>query len=339
MCTNNNCPDFFFDHSAPPLLYASPDIIASGAGDTITAGGVPPTTNVRVHNSGQAGKATVALYLSSPGTGVLLNAAHRLGEVTTLADVPKCEGKLDGTISGAKESPFDAVSIDWNPLTYFDAAPGKTVHVCLFAQVRFDSPFIGCSATTSYPATPNPNLAANAQHNIDIVGVKAKMLRRNGGMAFGFAAINPFSKPINSRLVARIVTLQDPQYAVLVSRGLLAKLIKEDFTLQESADIGIALGKERIVVPVRADVSKALRSVPRLGHTGEVDGKTFEQLRTTELAKGQQVDLMPHEMHQAFVRISVPETSTQRQMFAVDIRHEDLDGKVVGGLVVILRIL
>src|SRR3569623_85906 len=165
MCTNTAAPDYFFDTPGKP--YASLDIDPGPTGPLHM--GTIYTTKVTVHNSGmQAAPATVMLCVCPPGTNVIAGTAFLLNEANTSSDVPACTGANVGTRSGA-QALANAWSVLWNPdsIPNLTASPGNTVHMCLFAQVRYDGSLLGTTAT-SYPTNSDPNTPHNAQHNIDV---------------------------------------------------------------------------------------------------------------------------------------------------------------------------
>jgi hypothetical protein len=114
--------------------------------------------------------------------------------------------------------------------------------------------------------------------------------------------------------------------------------------LLDTVHHGLTLGKERLIVsPVVPAQPRKRTHMFRLGHTGKVQRRAFDRLSETKLSHEQQVDLLPGEVRQGFLQLSVPEHAKRGQLFAIDIRHEvKRPGhhglQPIGGLIVMLKI-
>jgi hypothetical protein len=346
VCTKNDCPDFFFDHTDTTNLYYSPDIDPGTTGQLHA--GTNYTAKVRVHNSGAAGTATVTLYVSPPGTNVIPGGAVALGgEADTSNPVPACTGTVGSGDVGAGVSDPNWWSFSWDPGSYFVPHVGNLVHTCLFAQVRLKAS-LGCAAVP-YPASNDPTQRGNAQHNIDIVGVELRILRKDRKMHFGFGVVNPLDETVQGLIVARPVHKAQPEFQSLLRMQSLAHL-QQHGQLRAPAAAGLVLGKERIVTP-RVSQAELRRRSDRegyvhkpyfLGHTGEVDQATFKNLAIGPAERQQRLQLLPGEIHQAFVEVEAPAEAKPGDFFITDIRHEVERGgvsHVLGGLVVVFQIV
>jgi hypothetical protein len=346
MCTNS-CPDLHFDHSN---LYFNPDIDPGTTG-TLQAGGTY-TTTVTVRNSGQtATPATISLYVCPPGTNVTFaGAAVLAANIVTVGDVPACSGAVDGTDNGAGVlAPISGsgyFSVSWSPGAYFSSNPGNTVHVCLFAQVRFDG-FSGCPAV-GYPASTDPSLRGNAQHNIDIADVNFMLLRRrNHRFHFGFGVVNPLREPLEGELVVQAIDPESRALAGMKKVRSIARLLQHG-RLRAPRAAQLAFGRERIVAPhvTAEDLRRRLEcrqshALFQLGHTGELEPEVFERLSASAGKPKHAVSLVPGETQQALLELQAPEDARPGDIFAVDIRHEtDRHGarQVVGGLIVLCSV-
>jgi len=351
MCTNAAAPDFFFD--APGKPYASLDIDPGTAGPLHM--GTHYTTKVTVHNSGmQAAPATVKLWVCPPGTNVIAGTAFELNEANTSADVPACTGTNDGTRSGA-QSLANSWSVFWDPASIpsLTASPGNTVHMCLFAQVRYDGSLLGTTAT-AYPTDSDPMTPQNAQHNIDVIDAVYPFKKRFGGERFfGFGIVNPTARELKGQITSYNVKLGDEErYAWLFRNPRFAQLLKGG-KLGALTSAGMVLGKERIVVSrtFEEDDGKAphhherhRRPCRTLGNTGVLERETFLLLAEGKENKKRPVTLVPGEVRQGMIHLVPPGNAKPGDLFAVDIRHEILASgrtktpKLMGGLVVILRV-
>lgn len=374
MCTNASAPDFFFDTPGKP--YASMDIDPGTTG-ALHMGQLYPT-KVTVHNSGmKPAPATVKLWVCPPGTNVIAGTAYFLAETNTTAPVPKCTGTNDGTTSGA-QSLANAWSVLWDPASIpnLTASPGNTVHMCLFAQVRYDGSLLG-TTQTSYPTNSDPNTPQNAQHNIDVIDAVYPFKRRFGGERFfGFGIVNATEREFLGQIASYPVTLEDEKsYPWLFRNPRFARLL-EGGRLRAPASAGLVLGRERIIVPRKfEEETPPPRRDPRdaeqdkgqdyrrhrrchtLGNTGVLDRETFSLLAEGKENKKRTVALIPGEVRQGMIHLVPPPNARPGDLFVVDIRHEVAAAsrgakaktgktkpaatktpKTIGGLVVILRI-
>jgi len=370
MCTNASAPDYFFDTPGKP--YASLDIDPGTAGPLHM--GTLYQTKVTVHNSGmQAAPATVKLWVCPPGTNVIAGTAFPLGEANTSSDVPACTGTNDGTTSGAR-SLANAWSVLWNPASIpsLTASPGNTVHMCLFAQVRYDGSLLGTTAT-AYPTNSDPNTPQNAQHNIDVIDAMYPFKRRFGGERFfGFGIVNATERELVGQIASYPVTLEDEKsYPWLFRNPRFGKLLQGG-RLRAPTSAGLVLGKERIIVtrkfdhevpPQRGEPDKGhdhaghRHHCHTLGNTGVLDHETFLLLAEGKENKKRSVGLIPGEVRQGMIHLVPPPNAKPGDIFVVDIRHEVAAGsrgarakagktksattkppKTIGGLVVIVRV-
>jgi len=362
MCTNTAAPDYFFDTPGKP--YASLDIDPGTTGPLHM--GTFYTTKVTVHNSGmQAAPATVKLWVCPPGTNVIAGTAFLLNEANTSSDVPACTGANDGTRSGA-QALANAWSVLWNPdsIPNLTASPGNTVHMCLFAQVRYDGSLLGTTAT-SYPTNSDPNTPQNAQHNIDVIDAIYPFKGRFGGERFfGFGIVNATERELQGQVAAYPVMLEDEQrYPWLFRNPRFAKLLQGG-RLRALNSAGLVLGKERIIVPrkfedeprTKHDERKPARRCHTLGNTGIIDRETFLLLAEGKENKKRAVSLIPGEVRQGMIHLVPPTNAKPGDVFVVDIRHEIAAAakparakpskakasakppKTIGGLVVIVRV-
>ena len=375
MCTNASAPDYFFDTPGKP--YASLDIDPGTTGPLHM--GTFYTTKVTVHNSGmQAAPATVKLWVCPPGTNVIAGTAYELAEANTSSDVPACTGTNDGTTSGA-QSLANAWSVLWTPssIPNLTASPGNTVHMCLFAQVRYDGSLLGTTAT-AYPTNSDPNTPQNAQHNIDVIDAIYPFKGRFGGERFfGFGIVNATERELTGQIAAYPVTLEDEKsYPWLFRNPRFAKLLQGG-RLRELTSAGLVLGKERIIVPRRfeedqprkpgagkdapapsqGEPDRRFRRCHMLGNTGVVDRETFLLLAEGKENRKRPVGLVPGEVRQGMIHLVPPTNAKPGDLFVVDIRHEVTAGskaarakagkakaaatkppKTIGGLVVIVRV-
>jgi len=368
MCTNATAPDYFFDTPGKP--YASADIDPGATGPLHM--GTLYTTKVTVHNSGmQTAPATVRLWVCPPGTNVIAGTATLLGEVNTSADVPACAGTNDGTRSGAQPL-ANKWKATWDPASIpnLTASPGNTVHMCLFAQVRYDGSVVGSTAT-AYPTDSDPNTPQNAQHNIDVIDAIYPFKGRFGGERFfGFGIVNATERELQGQVTAYPVTLEDEQaYPWLFRSPRYGKLLQGG-RLRPLASAGLVLGKERIIVPRKFedepprqkghdhdkdDQHRHARRCHTLGNTGVLDRQTFLLLAEGKENKKRPVSLIPGEVRQGMIHLVPPSNAKPGDVFVVDIRHEIAPAakvarasktkravarppKTIGGLVVIIRV-
>lgn len=373
MCTNASAPDYFFDIPGKP--YASQDIDPGATGPLHM--GTLYTTKVTVHNSGmQAAPATVKLWVCPPGTNVIAGTAFLLGEANTSSDVPACAGTNDGTTSGAR-SLANAWNVLWDPASIpnLTASAGNTVHMCLFAQVRYDGSLLGTTAT-AYPTNSDPNTPQNAQHNIDVIDAIYPFKKRFGGERFfGFGIVNATERELAGQIAAYPVTLEDEKnYPWLFRNPRFAKLLQGG-RLREPTSASLVLGKERIIVPrkfeegqpqkraggnddatrVQGERDGRYRRCHMLGNTGVIDRETFLLLAEGKENKKRSVGLVPGEVRQGMIHVVPPSNAKPGDLFVVDIRHEVAAGskgakakagkakaaatkppKTIGGLVVIV---
>jgi|GEM_PF-2453983 len=372
MCTNASAPDFFFDTPGKP--YAALDIDPGTTGALHM--GTLYSSKVTVHNSGmQPWPATVKLWVCPPGTNVIAGTAFPLGEANTSGNVPACTGANDGTTSGAG-SLANAWSVLWDPASVpnLTASPGNTVHMCLFAQVRYDGGLLGTTAT-SYPTNSDPNTPQNAQHNIDVIDAIYPFKRRFGGERFfGFGIVNATERELAGQVASYPVTLEDEKsYPWLFRNRRFAKLLQRG-KLRPLASAGLVLGKERIIVsrkfedepprpePRREERDKEhhhgwRRRCHALGNTGLIDRETFLLLAEGKENKKRSVALIPGEVRQGMIHLVPPPNARPGDLFVTDIRHEvaavsrggkaktgrgktapTKPPKTIGGLVVIVRV-
>jgi len=373
MCTNTSAPDYFFDTPGKP--YASLDIDPGTTGPLHM--GTLYNSKVTVHNSGmQAAPATVKLWVCPPGTNVIAGTAFLLGEANTSSDVPACTGTNDGTTSGA-QSLANAWSALWDPISIpnLTASPGNTVHMCLFAQVRYDGSLLGTSPT-AYPTNSDPNTPQNAQHNIDVIDAVYPFKRRLGGERFfGFGIVNATERELLGQIASYPVTLEDEKsYPWLFRNPRFAKLL-QGARLRAPTSAGLVLGKERIIVPRKFEDEPPPKRDPRdgdhdkrhdhrhhrrchtLGNTGVIDRETFLALAEGKENKKRSVALIPGEVRQGMIHLVPPPNAKPGDVFVVDIRHEVAAAsrtgkakagkaktaaakspKTIGGLVVIVRV-
>jgi len=372
MCTNASAPDYFFDTPGKP--YGSLDI-NPGTLLPLHMGTLYPT-KVTVHNSGmQPAPATVKLWVCPPGTNVIAGTAFPLGEANTASDVPACTGTNNGTTSGAG-SLANAWTVVWDPASVpnLTASPGNTVHMCLFAQVRYDGSLLGSTAT-AYPTNSDPNTPQNAQHNIDVIDAVYPFKRRFGGERFfGFGIVNATERELLGQIASYPVTLEDEKsYPWLFRNPRFARLL-EGGKLRAPTSAGLVLGRERIIVPRKFDDEAPPKRDPRggeqdkgqdyrrhrrchtLGNTGVLDRETFSLLAEGKENKKRAVALVPGEVRQGMIHLVPPPNARPGDLFVVDIRHEVATAsrgaktktgktkaatkppKTIGGLVVILRV-
>lgn len=368
MCTNASTPDFFFDTPGKP--YASADIDPGTAGPLHM--GTPYPTKVTVHNSGmQTAPATVRLWVCPPGTNVIAGTAFLLGEANTSFDVPACTGTNDGTKSGA-QSLANGWKVLWDPASIpnLTASPGNTVHMCLFAQVRYDGSVLGTTAT-AYPTNSDPNTPQNAQHNIDVIDAIYPFKGRFGGERFfGFGIVNATERELAGQVAAYPVVLEDEQrYPWLFNNPRFAKLLHGG-RLRPLNSAGLVLGKERIIVPrkfedegpkkrddEKRDDARRHRRCHTLANTGVIDREMFSLLAEGKENKKRSVSLIPGEVRQGMIHLVPPSNAKPGDVFVVDIRHEipasakpaksgkasktkvaAKPPKTIGGLVVIVRV-
>ncbi|MEP6653705.1 MAG: hypothetical protein ABJA82_10120 [Myxococcales bacterium] len=346
MCTSTSAPDFFFSTSGKPYYATDIDPGTTGA----LHAGTNYATKIMVHNSGGAALATVSLHVCPPGTNVTAGTAILLREKDTANPVPACTGTNDGTRSGEQSSAFNDWSYSWDPGAIFTSSPGgSAVHMCLFAQVRFTA----VGGGTSYPNDSDPNTAQNAQHNIDVVDIVYPLKKRSDARQFfAFGIANPFPKKLDTEIITTLIGPESPDREMMMAASRrLAKLIGGD-RLRVPEAAAMALGKERLLAthqfPLqtasdKASLERATRAVRRFGHTGEVPRDTFEQLKDSAVRPKHQVELLPGEVRQGLIDISLPPKANPGDVFVVDVRHQTKSkggrGKLIGGLVVVFRVV
>jgi hypothetical protein len=348
MCTSETSPDFFFSTAGKP--YYADDIDPGTAGELHA--GTAYTTKIRVHNAGGAAPAMVRLYVCPPATSVTAGTALLLREKLTTNPVPACVGSNDGTRSGAQSSSFSDWTYAWDPGNYFTPSPGKSaVHMCLFAQVRSDG-LLG-KPGTNYPTSSDPNVDQNAQHNIDVVDIVYPLRRTDVDRFFAFGIANPLPQAIETEVVAAVIKGDSPELAAMrAGNRRLAKLIGAG-DLAAPVAAGMALGKERLLATHKLPIqvgkgsrARDERSVRRFGSSGELDRDTFDALEDSAVKPKHSVSLLPGEVRQGLLSISLPPKAKPGAIFIVDIRHHlGRKGKsarqptLMGGLLVVFRVV
>lgn len=345
MCTSVSAPDFFFSNAGKPYYATDIDPGTVGA----LHAGTSYTAKVTVHNSGVAAPATVRLYVCPPGTSVTAGTALLIGEANTAVPVPACSGANDGTRTGAGASSPADWTFSWDPADFFTVSAGSpAVHMCLFAQVRYDGSLLGTSPT-SYPGNSNPSTAQNAQHNIDVVDIVYPLKKRaQAQQFFAFGIANPSKKDLVGEIAVQVIRPQSRELeAMLGGSRRLAKLLDQG-ALRVPEAAAVALGKERLVAahqvdeatPDRKVRARAALGVRRFGTTGELDAATFAALKEGAVRGKRAVSLVPGEVRQGLLQVTLPPKAKPGELFVLDVRHQITKGrsaKVIGGLVVVFR--
>lgn len=303
--------------------------------------------------------ALVELYWSDPTTGFFADSSRIIEYVRATTTDPG-QPIANITVGGATAAGHGSNVANFTWVPYLDdpgAAAINGGHVCLLARVSHNEapqPGGGACGGNMYDAASPTTDYRSAIHNIILVAGGAGATKK---MKFAFAATNPFSQAVGTRLSVRALT---PEKSKPALEQLLAPARNYRFAAQGRQfgvpnALGVALGHERVLArqarPTFTNTQRMLSlsrkgvpprtplwHAPRLGHTGVLTEERDLFLRGSKHPEGerQSLDLLPHEIRQAVVAI---EPSSHADLFAFEVVHETTEPhpRLIGGITFIYR--
>ena len=330
------------DHVNPPAVnWLNPDISITPQDPNQEYGLQVGTTYnivVTVRNHGalaSPASTTVQLYWSDPSAGFVipnppLDAAQKIGEQQ--GSVP-ASGSTDG---------FQTFPFQWTPDG--TALGTNSGHVCLLARVAYQGAAAPCGTPNErYDSTAPYADRMSAIHNVQLTPMM--MMRRRHIMEFAFALPNPERIELQTRLVVTPLHPERDHHRLVNLLGIyrVQDYLKGGGAFREPAEVGVALGKERLIARPQALGGHAFHpGCPprnRLNHTGVLLPELAQALRdhAEKFDRERLIDLVPNETRQGILR--VVSEGNPGEIHAVDIRHETIgeQPRLIGGLTVLYR--
>lgn len=284
--------------------WKSPDVIViqpGGARGTEAIANQQNQVEVTVTNAGgiEAVNAFVDAFVNNPGTVITPATATFIGG-----------GYL--TIPGYN---MRSIAFPWTP------SPSDTGHRCLLARVALYIPFDAYSDGTIFDVRGDRHIA---QRNISVVE-----MGDNKSIRFGFAVANPSDKAVRMRLLPR--ELRDPVRLQHLRLALGCTLAQ--FGETKLDNFKIDLGGERLTLPKLKDASEIIDwSSFKLRGTGLLSPVALSHPRNRLT-----FPMGPREVRQALLYVERNPNTRPGDLHAIDIAQLSEDGKIVGGLTVVIR--
>jgi hypothetical protein len=324
--------------------YTNEDLnIHHDAAGAVTAG-VPVDIDITLHNPGGDVNAPVhvRLYWCGPNAGAPAQAqtpiCDQLNPPVPLEGVP-ITVHLD---NAAHPNGDTSATVSWTPSASI-LGTAASAHGCLFAQLQLDEIFPDYPLVSN-PADWDPTHTLNAQHNLELVQVS----KGTKSLKFAFGVGQPTDKIVPAKLRVEALSADDLQFVqVLRANAVTAKAIKRG-RLVAPGGVSLTLGLERVIareLPLAASANKRskgnVRLVPaiRLGHTGTLSDAIAKALAASRAASIHKLELLPGELRQAIVEITIPRSAKKGDILGAVVLNETIPTRTRNGKIGATRLI